>query len=164
MQSGQPSRTALGAATHRAVHQIVDRGYIFADPLALRILGADAVAIDRDAESDSSGRSLRMFIAVRARFAEDALAAAVARGVRQLVVLGAGLDTYAYRTTFGESLRKSIGGLYGRRKASNPSLRGREAGLSRLTSWVPDRRDHDQPDTDSTLALPLECPRHLLRS
>jgi len=33
------------------------------------------------------------------------LTAAVARGVRQLVVLGAGLDTYAYRTTFGESLR-----------------------------------------------------------
>ncbi len=105
MQSGQPSRTALGAATHRGVHQIVDRGYIFADPLAVRILGADAVAIDREAENDPARRRLRMFIAVRARFAEDALAAAVARGVRQLVVLGAGLDTYAYRTALGESLR-----------------------------------------------------------
>jgi methyltransferase (TIGR00027 family) len=105
MQSGQPSRTALGAATHRAVHQLLDRGYIFADPLAVRILGMNADAIDREAESDPARRRLRMFIAVRARFAEDALTDAIALGVRQLVVLGAGLDTYAYRTAFGKSLR-----------------------------------------------------------
>ena len=105
MQSGQPSRTALGAAAHRAVHQVLERGHIFADPLAVRILGTDAEAAVREAENDPSRRRLRLFIAVRARFTEDALTAAVARGVRQLVVLGAGLDTYAYRTTLGESLR-----------------------------------------------------------
>jgi O-methyltransferase involved in polyketide biosynthesis len=44
MQPGQPSRTALGAAAHRAVHQVLERGQIFADPLAMRILGADADA------------------------------------------------------------------------------------------------------------------------
>ena len=42
---------------------------------------------------------------MRTRFAEDALAAAVKHGVRQLVVLGAGLDTYAYRNPFGDRLR-----------------------------------------------------------
>jgi methyltransferase (TIGR00027 family) len=105
MQPGQPSRTALGAAVHRAVHQVLERGRIFADPLAMRILGADAEAAVRDAENDPSRRKLRLFIAARTRFAEDALTAAVARGVRQLVVLGAGLDTYAYRTTLGQSLR-----------------------------------------------------------
>ena len=104
MQPGEPSRTALGAAAHRAVHQVLERGRIFADPLAVRILGADAEAAVRDAESNPSRRMLRLFIAVRTRFAEDALAAAVARGVRQLVVLGAGLDTYAYRNAFAESL------------------------------------------------------------
>ncbi len=104
MQPGQPSRTALAAAAHRAVHQVLERGRIFADPLAVRILGADAEAAVRDAESNPSRRMLRLFIAVRTRFAEDALAAAVARGVRQLVVLGAGLDTYAYRNAFGETL------------------------------------------------------------
>jgi methyltransferase (TIGR00027 family) len=104
MQPGQPSRTALGAATHRALHQLLDRGYIFADPLAVRILGMDAGAIDHEAESEPSRRRLRMFIAVRARFAEDAITDAVAHGVRQLVVLGAGLDTYAYRSSFGERL------------------------------------------------------------
>jgi methyltransferase (TIGR00027 family) len=48
---------------------------------------------------------MRIFIAVRTRFAEDALAAAFERGVRQLVVLGAGLDTYAYRGTLRDRLR-----------------------------------------------------------
>jgi methyltransferase (TIGR00027 family) len=104
MQPGEPSRTALGAAAHRAVHQVLERGCIFADPLAVRILGADAEAAVRDAESNPSRRMLRLFVAVRTRFAEDALAAAVARGVRQLVVLGAGLDTYAYRNAFADSL------------------------------------------------------------
>jgi len=104
MQPGQPSRTALGAAVHRAVHHVLEHGRIFSDPLAVRILGADAKAAIRDAENNPSQRMLRLFIAVRTRFAEDALTAAVARGVRQLVVLGAGLDTYAYRNTFGEKL------------------------------------------------------------
>jgi methyltransferase (TIGR00027 family) len=48
---------------------------------------------------------MRIFIAARTRFAEDAIAAAVERGVRQVVVLGAGLDTYAYRNPWGERLR-----------------------------------------------------------
>lgn len=48
---------------------------------------------------------MRIFIAARTRFAEDALAAAIEKGARQLVVLGAGLDTYAYRSTFGDRLR-----------------------------------------------------------
>src|SRR5271157_3671190 len=104
MQQGKPSRTALGAAYHRAVHQVLERGAIFTDPLAVRILGADAGAALREAKNDPSRRMMRLFIAVRTRFAEDSLAAAVARGVRQLVVLGAGLDTYAFRNAFGEKL------------------------------------------------------------
>ncbi len=104
MQQGQPSRTALGAARHRAVHQVLEGGRIFTDPLAVRILGADAEAAVHDAKNDPSQRRLRLFIAVRTRFAEDALTAAVARGARQLVALGAGLDTYAYRTALADSL------------------------------------------------------------
>lgn len=105
MQSGQPSRTALAAAAHRAVHQILDQARYFHDPLALKILGTDAEALVRDAEEHPSRRRMRIFIAVRTRFAEDALAEAVNHGVRQLVVLGAGLDTFAYRSPFGDRLR-----------------------------------------------------------
>jgi methyltransferase (TIGR00027 family) len=48
---------------------------------------------------------MRIFIAVRTRYAEDAIAAAVEGGLRQVVVLGAGLDTYAYRSPWGDRLR-----------------------------------------------------------
>jgi methyltransferase (TIGR00027 family) len=105
MQTGKPSGTALAAARHGAGHQVLEAGRIFADPLALRILGEDAESVIRHAEEDPSRRRMRFFIAVRTRFAEDALAAAIERGVQQLVVLGAGLDTYAYRGAFRDRLR-----------------------------------------------------------
>jgi methyltransferase (TIGR00027 family) len=107
MQPGQPSRTALGAAGLRAAHQVLDGAAIFVDPLAVRILGADADALVREAEAEADPfrQRLRWFIAIRSRIAEDALAAAIKRGVRQVVVLGAGLDTYAYRAPHSQDLR-----------------------------------------------------------
>lgn len=105
MEPGRPSRTALAAAAHRAAHQLLEGGRIFTDPLALPILGEDPETVRRKAEEDPFSRRMRLFIAVRTRFAEEALATAVDRGVRQLVVLGAGLDTYAYRNPLGDRLR-----------------------------------------------------------
>lgn len=100
MQAGTPSRTALGAAAHRAAHQTLEQGRIFRDPLALRILGPNAEAIIAEVNDRPSSARMRLFIAARTRFAEDALAAALARGVRQVVVLAAGLDTAAYRNNW----------------------------------------------------------------
>jgi methyltransferase (TIGR00027 family) len=96
MEIGQPSRTAYSAARYRAAHQILDGGEIFTDPLAVRILGLP----EEQLLADASRRPMRVFIAARTRFAEDALAVAVRRGVRRLVVLGAGLDTFAYRNPY----------------------------------------------------------------
>ncbi|MFC7273560.1 class I SAM-dependent methyltransferase [Paractinoplanes rhizophilus] len=96
METGQPSRTAWSAARYRAAHQLIERGAIFPDPFAVRILGVPPDELVADAPR----RAMRVFIAARHRFAEDALAAAVSRGVRQVVVLGAGLDTFAYRNAF----------------------------------------------------------------
>lgn len=96
MEAGQPSRTAFGAAILRAAHQVLEGGRILCDPLALRIIGADAESL-RSTGGDAATSGLRRFIAARSRFAEDSLAVARQRGTRQLVVLGAGLDTYAYR-------------------------------------------------------------------
>lgn len=94
----QASRTALGAALHRATHQIRDVPPIFADPLALRIVGPEAERSLRSGEGAlAEWPGLRAFVAVRSRFAEDCLAQAHARGVLQYVLLGAGLDTFAYR-------------------------------------------------------------------
>ena len=105
MREGQFSRTALGAAGRRAAHQVVDGGRVFADPLALRILGADADTAVAEARADPASRGLRLYVAARSRFAEDAARRAIARGVRQIVVLGAGLDTFAYRAEPVEGLR-----------------------------------------------------------
>ncbi len=105
MEAGRASLTALGAARLRAAHQVLDGGRIFRDPLALAILGADADAVVRADDGDPWRRRLRLFVAVRSRVAEDALAAAIEAGLAQLVILGAGLDTLAYRGSVDEALR-----------------------------------------------------------
>ncbi|MGU3293865.1 class I SAM-dependent methyltransferase [Williamsia sp. M5A3_1d] len=97
MREGQPSATAFGAARHRAVHQDLDGGVVFRDPLAWSILGVDDRAQIVESARTEARHGLRWFIAARHRFAEDRAHAATARGVRQIVVLGAGLDTFAYR-------------------------------------------------------------------
>lgn len=105
MKADRPSRTAWAAAAHRAAHQVLEQGLILNDPLALRILGSEAASAVTEETDDPSRRRMRIFIAARSRFAEDALRTAVERGVRQLVVLGAGLDTLAYRTGLSGRIR-----------------------------------------------------------
>ena len=103
MQDSVASRTALRVAIRRAEHQVIDVPPVFQDPLSLRIIGAEERAKIVPGVVSRQQRlnlSFRAFMAVRSRFAEDELAAAVARGVRQYVVLGAGLDTFAYRNPF----------------------------------------------------------------
>jgi len=105
MQQGQASVTALGAAGHRAAHQVLERGFVFADPLALRILGSDAESAIALAKERPERRGLRLFIAMRSRFAEDSARRAIEKGVRQILVLGAGLDTFAYRLERTQDMR-----------------------------------------------------------
>jgi methyltransferase (TIGR00027 family) len=101
MREGRRSATAERVAIRRAVHQLYDRPLIFADPLALKILSPEAAARVRAASQDDVqspwARGFRAFIAVRSRLAEEELARFWAAGVRQAVVLGAGLDTFACR-------------------------------------------------------------------
>ncbi|MEV6343304.1 SAM-dependent methyltransferase [Actinoplanes sp. NPDC051851] len=98
MKTGQPSRTAYQAARYRAAHQLLERGSIFPDPIAVPLLGESEETL----LADEARRGMRLFIAARHRFAEDHLAAAVRRGVTRVVVLGAGLDTFAYRNPYPE--------------------------------------------------------------
>jgi methyltransferase (TIGR00027 family) len=101
-----PSRTAYAVALSRAAHQLFDLPRVFEDPVALTIMGAKAISGIRAAEprfNHRSARYLRAFLVARSRLAEDALGEAVARGVRQYVVLGAGLDTFAYRNPHAAS-------------------------------------------------------------
>lgn len=100
MQESTASATALRVAIRRAEHQIIDIPVVFRDELSVRIIGAEAAADIRPGVISRRQRlspSFRSFMAARSRYAEDELARAVAAGVRQYVVLGAGLDTFAYR-------------------------------------------------------------------
>jgi methyltransferase (TIGR00027 family) len=104
VQEGKPSATAWRAALGRAAHQFFDTPKVFDDPLALRIVGAHAPGTTPDAffrdryKPTRRSTFVRALLAVRSRLAEDELASAVGRGVRQYVLLGAGLDTFAYRS------------------------------------------------------------------
>jgi methyltransferase (TIGR00027 family) len=93
-----PSKTAYGVAVIRAAHQLLDQPKVLDDPIALSVLGPQADGEVRSRRQRGSlSRHLRAFVVARSRFVEDELAQAVKRGVRQYVVLGAGLDTFAYR-------------------------------------------------------------------
>jgi methyltransferase (TIGR00027 family) len=102
-----PSRTAEMVALLRAVHQVIDVPPVFVDPLALRVAGVASAHIEtRRSIITGGGRNvLRAFVAVRSRFADERAAQSFARGVRQVVILGAGLDTFAYRHPHGPALR-----------------------------------------------------------
>ena len=102
MRDGQPSQTARGAAAYRAVHQTLDSGAIFKDRFASRILDDEAAAALNEIATNDSLRPMRLLIAARSRFSEDTMANCVARGVRQVVVLGAGLDTFALRNPYAD--------------------------------------------------------------
>jgi methyltransferase (TIGR00027 family) len=103
VHSGIPSRTALRVAILRAAHQLLDEPIVFEDPMALPILGKElsqSVQEDPFQFNDLMQRGLRAAAIVRARVAEDGLGQAVESGVLQYVVLGAGLDTFAYRNPY----------------------------------------------------------------
>ena len=99
MEIGRASKTALGVAIRRAAHQLIDKPPVLDDPIAMRLVG-DGYPRLMERAMHPVGRDFRGFMAARSRYTEDRLAEAVAGGVTQYVVLGAGLDTFAYRNPF----------------------------------------------------------------
>ena len=101
MKTNEPSRTALMVARQRAAHQVLDQGTILRDPFAMKILGEDEKDVLQFATQNPLGSIGRLFTTARSRIAEDGLSRAVERGIRQIVILGAGLDTFALRNPHG---------------------------------------------------------------
>ena len=100
MDERPPSKTAFEVAVLRALHQRIETPKVFDDPYAIRILGSKGEEVIAAAASNAARTArLRAGVVARSRIAEDTVAQAVSRGVRQYVLLGAGLDTYAYRNT-----------------------------------------------------------------
>jgi methyltransferase (TIGR00027 family) len=100
MIAGQPSQTMVQTAVLRAVHQLLDEPRIFDDPIAVDLVpeaSRDAILGAEQTYRTPVLSLRRASIALRSRFAEDRLAAAAARGVRQYVIAAAGLDTFPWR-------------------------------------------------------------------
>lgn len=108
MDENCPSRTALRVAMRRAAHQIMDDPKVFIDPLALRISGLENLSAEdpnqKWLEKTPLSSVLRASLAARSRYAEDELHAAIKQGVSQYVILGAGLDTFAYRNPYPQDV------------------------------------------------------------
>jgi methyltransferase (TIGR00027 family) len=105
MKPNEPSLTALMVARQRAAHQVLDHGSILYDPFAMKILREDEKDVLRFANEHPLASIGRLLTNARSRIAEDALARAVDSGIRQIVILGAGLDTFALRNPHGAQIR-----------------------------------------------------------
>ncbi len=103
MDEERPSSTAEGAAVLRALHQTLDaEPKILDDPISLRLVDPHSDFYKSRVEllehlPGPTGLRLKATFVMRSRFAEDCLTESFSNGVRQYVMLGAGLDTFAYR-------------------------------------------------------------------
>ena len=113
MEEGKPSATAVISALVRAAHLLWDQPpKIFEDTLALQLSGCESEAalkvqmdrleaeVARTTNPDfalAMRRSVTAAVVTRSRYLEDEVGQAVRRGVSQYIILGAGLDSFAYR-------------------------------------------------------------------
>lgn len=90
--------TALGVASGRALETHRDDGLVD-DPYAEAFVSAASgeIALPTRAEEGDEFTAQSAYIAVRSRFFDDFFTAAAADGLRQVVLLAAGLDTRAQR-------------------------------------------------------------------
>lgn len=120
MDPSSPSRTALATALMRARHARRDPFRLLDDPWGDRLVppvvrgalaelarGAGLEGTDTAARADAWLLANPGYVNVitRSRYTEDALQAAIARGVRQYVLVGAGFDSYALRLPPAAPLR-----------------------------------------------------------
>jgi methyltransferase (TIGR00027 family) len=84
----------------RALHRERPPPWVIDDRLGFEVAGVEGAAVRNELLARLQGPGLVAFsrwVAVRARRVEDVVEEAMQSGVRQYVVLGAGLDTFAYR-------------------------------------------------------------------
>jgi methyltransferase (TIGR00027 family) len=101
MEKGTASVTMSLPAVLRAAHQLIDGNpKILEDPVAPKLIDEAekerALLTEWDVQSPMM-KLARSYFLLRSRFAEDRLEASIERGICQYVILGAGLDTFAYR-------------------------------------------------------------------
>jgi methyltransferase (TIGR00027 family) len=104
MRVDQHSRTADFTAAGRAAHLRYDQPIVFDDPFAIhftsrgwRWIVNNPVLFRLVVRYRPIARATRGTVVARARYTEDRLGSAIVAGVEQYVILGAGLDSFAWR-------------------------------------------------------------------
>ncbi|NIG56785.1 class I SAM-dependent methyltransferase [Chitinophaga sp. Cy-1792] len=94
----QPDNTAVRTALWRALHLQADaKPYVMEDEVGLRLVAPDDDWQERPDMKYT--KRLRASVVARSRFIEDIAKTQIEKGVRQYVLLGAGLDSFAQRNT-----------------------------------------------------------------
>jgi methyltransferase (TIGR00027 family) len=107
-QRGKASATMMGSSIFRAMHQVLDADpKIIDDPLSVGLVeGSSREEILAAPPISHAPTWFRSTFVLRSRYTEDALREAVVNGIEQYVMLGAGMDTFAYRQpSWGANLR-----------------------------------------------------------
>ena len=103
MESDRPSESAHIVAVLRAAHLFIDdEPKIFTDQFALIFIGSEYESIFEESKEffqTPQAKIVRSLTLCRSRYTEDLLSESIQRGVRQYVILGAGLDSFAFRQT-----------------------------------------------------------------
>lgn len=97
------SKTSLLTAAMRAVetNRTLEQGRLFSDPYAEILAGDEGKNILEKAIKASGDQPA---IAIRTRFVDDKMSAAIKNGCRQIVILASGMDTRAYRLNFSQDI------------------------------------------------------------
>jgi methyltransferase (TIGR00027 family) len=97
-RAAAPDSTAVRVALWRAMHVQIDAPpHVLEDEIGLRLAAPDDGWRGRPDMDPQATRQFRASIVARARFIEDLVVEQAGHGVRQYVILGAGLDTFAQR-------------------------------------------------------------------
>jgi methyltransferase (TIGR00027 family) len=98
MATKQPDNTALRTALWRALHVFADdKPHIIEDKIGYELIKPEKDWQDRPDMKYT--KRLRASIVARARFIEDVAIREIEKGVKQFILLGAGLDSFAQRNT-----------------------------------------------------------------
>ena len=100
--AAKPDSTAVRVALWRALHVLTDPlPHVLEDTIGLQLAAPDDDWRQRPDMHPQWTRAFRASVVARARFIEDLIADEAERGVRQYLLLGAGLDTFAQRQPVG---------------------------------------------------------------
>lgn len=98
------AKTSLLTAAIRAVetNRSENEGRLFTDPLAEVLAGSEGFAILEQVRAEMGDQP---GIVLRTRYVDDRIIQGLAQGIRQIVILAAGMDTRAYRLSFPDGTR-----------------------------------------------------------